>query len=214
MIVPSQVVVQARRISSHPSLVAQEQEGVQRLERSSFPLRGFHPQRMSAAAPRSAHHLAWRWHGRLTEGEKAAAEPARARTATVFAIMLELWDPDLAPPFRFYEPVFARKVVRNVIFRSTHRVHSDSNWRPFFVHSSRWRMMETNDGPFVGFSGHIFVVPRFPSKSGLIHKHIVKHIDGGGRHIWKERSFKGGQSVLRENTLFLLIKLVHSSVPV
>jgi hypothetical protein len=24
--------------------------------------------------------------------------------------------------------------------------------------------------------GHIFVVPRFPSKSGLIHKHIVKHI--------------------------------------
>jgi hypothetical protein len=28
----------------------------------------------------------------------------------------------------------------------------------------------------VGLSGHIFVVPRFPSKSGLIHKHIVKHI--------------------------------------
>jgi hypothetical protein len=27
----------------------------------------------------------------------------------------------------------------------------------------------------VGLSGHIFVVPRFPSKSGLIHKHIVKH---------------------------------------
>jgi hypothetical protein len=23
---------------------------------------------------------------------------------------------------------------------------------------------------------HFFVVPRFPSKSGLIHKHIVKHI--------------------------------------
>ena len=31
-------------------------------------------------------------------------------------------------------------------------------------------------GPFVGLPGHIFVVPRFPSKSGLIHKHIVKHI--------------------------------------
>jgi hypothetical protein len=28
----------------------------------------------------------------------------------------------------------------------------------------------------VGLSGHIFVVPRFPSKSGLMHKHIVKHI--------------------------------------
>jgi hypothetical protein len=31
-------------------------------------------------------------------------------------------------------------------------------------------------GPFVGLSGHIFVVSRFPSKSGLIHKHIVKHM--------------------------------------
>jgi hypothetical protein len=29
---------------------------------------------------------------------------------------------------------------------------------------------------FVGLSGHIFVVPRFPSKSGLMNKHIVKHI--------------------------------------
>jgi hypothetical protein len=28
----------------------------------------------------------------------------------------------------------------------------------------------------VGLSGHIFVVPRFPSKSGLMNKHIVKHI--------------------------------------
>jgi hypothetical protein len=31
----------------------------------------------------------------------------------------------------------------------------------------------------VGLSGHIFVVPRFPSKSGLMHKHIVKHIGFG-----------------------------------
>jgi hypothetical protein len=31
---------------------------------------------------------------------------------------------------------------------------------------------------FVGLSGHIFfvLVPRFPSKSGLMNKHIVKHI--------------------------------------
>ena len=33
-------------------------------------------------------------------------------------------------------------------------------------------------GPFMGLSGPSvsFLVPRFPSKSGLIHKHIVKHI--------------------------------------
>jgi hypothetical protein len=33
-------------------------------------------------------------------------------------------------------------------------------------------------GPSVGLSGHSvpFLVPRFPSKSGLIHKHIVKYI--------------------------------------
>jgi hypothetical protein len=40
----------------------------------------------------------------------------------------------------------------------------------------------------VGLSGHIFVVPRFPSKSGLLHKHIVKHIvnlEVGGGH-WEE----------------------------
>ena len=42
---------------------------------------------------------------------------------------------------------------------------------------------------FVGLSGHIFVVPRFPSKSGLIHKHIVKHRETY-RETYRETIFK------------------------
>jgi hypothetical protein len=37
---------------------------------------------------------------------------------------------------------------------------------------------------FVGLSGHIFVVPRFPSKSGLIHKHIVKPSETYRDLVW------------------------------
>jgi hypothetical protein len=55
---------------------------------------------------------------------------------------------------------------------------------------------------FVGLSGHIFVVPRFPSKSGLMNKHIVKHIRTNTQthreHIENIGSQCGGWQISRD----------------
>jgi hypothetical protein len=50
--------------------------------------------------------------------------------------------------------------------------------------------------------GIIFVVPRFPSKSGLIHKHIVKHIVFfifGSRSTFLALSFSRQSSALHKH---------------
>jgi hypothetical protein len=51
---------------------------------------------------------------------------------------------------------------------------------------------------FVGLSGHIFVlVPRFPSKSGLMNKHIVKHIVLGTWEFLNSMSGRAKKTVVQ-----------------